>query len=177
MVNGDTISRPYAKAIFEFSVESNQIDYWEKKLFFFSKVSESKIIKKILLSGYSYKYIIKVFSIACEKKLGKIEKKIIYLLAINKRLIYLKNIFSFFLKYKNQHNNIIKVDLISPFNLSNSNMNNISNFLKKKFSKNITLNLIVDISIIGGIIIKVDDLVIDNSLQTYLKQLKHILHA
>ncbi|CAL4317550.1 F0F1 ATP synthase subunit delta [Buchnera aphidicola] len=177
MINADTISRPYAKAIFEFSMKENKIDYWEKKLLFFSKISELEIIKKILLSNYSYKYIMKIFVAAYGKRLKKNEEKMIYLLAFNKRLIYLKNIFSFFLKYKNKYEKKIYVNIISSKKLSNFHINQILNILKIQFSKKIVINTIIDISIIGGLIIKINDSVIDGSIFTHLKQLKNILHA
>ncbi|WP_343152759.1 F0F1 ATP synthase subunit delta [Buchnera aphidicola] len=177
MINADTISRPYAKAIFKLSIEENCINYWEKKLFFFSKISESKEIKKILLSNYSYKYINKVFITAYGKKLKKNEEKLIYLLAFNKRLIYLKNIFSFFLKYKNKYEKKLYVSIISSKKLSNSDISQISNILRIKFSKNIIINTVINMSIIGGLIIKINDIIIDGSICTHLKQLKSILRA
>lgn len=71
-------------------------------------------------------------------------------------------------------NNTKKVEIVSAIELSDNQKQNILEKLSSKFNKNITPNWIIDKSIIAGLVIKLDDNVIDTSVKNKLKKLSRI---
>lgn len=76
----------------------------------------------------------------------------------------------------NQENEIVVVQLVSASELENDQIEKITNFLKEKYSaKEIVLNQKVDKDVIGGLIVKVGDDVIDGSIRGKVQRLRQDL--
>lgn len=71
-------------------------------------------------------------------------------------------------------NNTQNVEIISAVELSDSQKQNILNKLSDKLNKNIKPDWIIDKSIIAGLVIKMDDNVIDSSIKNKLEKLSRI---
>lgn len=71
-------------------------------------------------------------------------------------------------------NNTQNVEIISAIELSDSKKQNILEKLSAKLSKNIKPDWIIDESIIAGLVIKMDDNVIDSSVKNKLEKLSRI---
>ena len=69
-------------------------------------------------------------------------------------------------------NNTQNVEIISAIELSDSQKQNIIEKLSAKLNKNIKPDWIIDKSIIAGLVIKMDDNVIDSSVKNKLEKLK-----
>lgn len=72
-------------------------------------------------------------------------------------------------------NNIKHVEIISAINLDDNNKQTILAKIENKIQKQIIANWTVDNSIIGGLIIKFDDNIIDSSLKQKLEKLSKII--
>jgi F-type H+-transporting ATPase subunit delta len=76
----------------------------------------------------------------------------------------------------NKENGIVEAEIISARELEKDQIVKLDNYLKGKYdAKEILINNIVNESIKGGIIIHVDDEVLDGSLERSLSDLKNIL--
>ena len=76
--------------------------------------------------------------------------------------------------YKNEVddiNNIKRVEVISAIELSDDRKQKLIDKLQTKLQKQVNVNWLLDDEIIGGLIIKIDDDVIDNSLKNKLESL------
>lgn len=73
-------------------------------------------------------------------------------------------------KYNDDHN-ILVVDAYFPVEITDTQKEKLTNILNKKYNKTIKLYTHIDKNLIGGGIIKINDLIIDGS---YAKQLKDI---
>lgn len=71
-------------------------------------------------------------------------------------------------------NNLQRVEVISAVELSDNQKQKINEKLQQKLQKNIFVNWVQDKEIIGGLVIKIDDEVIDSSLKNKLEKLSKI---
>ncbi len=114
-----------------------------------------------------YEIIDSVFS-------NHINAKIINFLKVlinKKRFKELNNIIQAYSDELDKINNIQRVEVISAVDLSQEQMQRLTEKLHNKLQKNVILSTKLDQSIIGGLVIKIDDDVIDNSLNNKLESL------
>ena len=114
-----------------------------------------------------YEIIDSVFS-------NHINAKIINFLKVlinKKRFKELNNIIQAYSDELDKINNIQRVEVISAVDLSQEQMQRLTEKLHNKLQKNVILSTKLDQSIIGGLVIKIDDDVIDNSLKNKLESL------
>ena len=105
---------------------------------------------------------------------GQINDKIINFLKVlinKKRFNELNNIIQAYSDELDKINNIKRVEVISAVELSNEQMQKLTEKLQNKLKKNVIITRSLDRDIIGGLIIKIDDDVIDNSLKNKLENL------
>ncbi|MBK4775850.1 F0F1 ATP synthase subunit delta [Candidatus Pantoea edessiphila] len=170
-----TIARPYAKAIFDISLENKNIEYWHRVLIITAQISADKEIKKIFSRGLSANNIYDIFDKICGDKLSQSAKNLIKLMAENKRLDILPAVLSEFDKLHDDYKSIAEATVTSAFNLSNEQLKNIKHLLEKRLARKVRLKNKTDISLISGIIINLGDLVIDNSISGRISRLAKIL--
>jgi F-type H+-transporting ATPase subunit delta len=80
-----------------------------------------------------------------------------------------------FHKLYNQHSGIIEVEVTSASELDEVQKTNLSSSLSKRTGKKILLKTKIDKSVIGGIKARIDDTVIDGTIQYKLEQLRNTL--
>lgn len=68
-------------------------------------------------------------------------------------------------------NNIKRVEVISAIEITEDRRQRLIEKLQNKLQKNVIVNWVLDSEIIGGLVIKIDDDVIDNSLKNKLENL------
>lgn len=105
---------------------------------------------------------------------GQINDKIINFLKVlinKKRFNELNNIIQAYSDELDKINNIKRVEVISAVELSNEQMQKLTEKLQNKLKKNVIITRSLDRDIIGGLVIKIDDDVIDNSLKNKLENL------
>ncbi|AKC32300.1 F0F1 ATP synthase subunit delta [Candidatus Pantoea carbekii] len=173
-----TVARPYATAAFNFAVEHQNVDHWQCMLTFASAVSSDQQIATYL-SGtlVAAEPLSSLFNLICGNYLDQNGQNLIKILAENRRLSILPIILQQFIQLRNTYEGIIEVNVISTHMLSNRQLKNIYLSMQKNLSCKIKLNCTFDQSIIGGIIIRIDDLVIDGSVRNRLERLKNVLQS
>ena len=77
-----------------------------------------------------------------------------------------------FLSLTKEKLNVAYVEVIASFDMRDDSKNNLLQELKTATKKEIDLNFSVDKSLIGGLKIKVDDMLFDSSLKTKLENAK-----
>ncbi len=167
MIN--SVSKEYSKALFELNLSYNDvirkmsllIDVFtnrENRKYFFSpnvdRQEKKEIIKKILNSNEdNFLYFI-------------------YVLLDNNRLEIIEDIYTDYCDMVDEMNNVGRFTLHTSNSISDEYLEQIKNILKRKFNKQIVLNVIIDEKIIGGIIIKYKNMIIDDSIIGKLNDLK-----
>lgn len=79
-----------------------------------------------------------------------------------------------YIKSNDEINNIKRVDIISAVELNETQKTKVTEKLKTKYQKEIIANWILDNDIIGGLIIKTEDDITDNSIKNKLNRLSKI---
>jgi F-type H+-transporting ATPase subunit delta len=176
MSAADTVSRPYAQAIFEIAVQNNSIEEWKNILIFINMIASHRKIQKFLSGALSPKYLSAVFIEISRDVIDEKVKNLIKLLAENKRFKILNNILTKYLKLESYYNNVIIVELISAFPLKEKEIKKIRENLEQFLLRKTKLTCRVDPNIINGIIINLNNMVINLSVQNYLKQLSDNLN-
>ncbi len=114
-----------------------------------------------------YEIIDSVFS-------GQINNKIINFLKVlidKKRFNELDNIIQAYSDELDKINNIKRVEVVSAVELTDEQIKKLTEKLQNKLQKNVIISREINKDIIGGLVIKIDDDVIDNSLKNKLESL------
>ena len=75
----------------------------------------------------------------------------------------------------NDKNNILEGTAITAVPLNEEEIKDLEKNLSKKYNKNVTLNNIVDESILGGVLVKLGNEEIDGTVKTRLAKIKNQL--
>ena len=82
-----------------------------------------------------------------------------------------------FMKRLREASGRAKAEIVSTFSLPEEAVERIQGALKRITGKNIDIELKIDPSIIGGVIVKVEDKVFDGSIKSQLERMRSILSA
>ena len=85
-------------------------------------------------------------------------------------------IYKIFELLKANHEKTMDVEVTSAFEMSDEDGNKLSEALKKRLQREISLTATVDHSLIGGIVVRTEDTVIDNSVRGKLDRLAQVLN-
>ncbi|UPQ87969.1 F0F1 ATP synthase subunit delta [Vibrio sinaloensis] len=177
MADMTTIARPYAKAAFDFAVERNQLDQWGQMLSFAAEVANNEQIHELLTSSMSADKMAELFVSICGEQVDEFGQNLIKVMAENGRLQALPDVCAEFLLLKQEHEKEITVEVTSATELSDQQKADISSKLEARLERKVQLNCSVDEALLGGVIIRAGDLVIDNSARGRLSRLSDALQS
>lgn len=169
------VARPYAKAVFQHAKDTNLQDQWSAILAVLAHISADEQVQKLLAeplvtSEQKAEFFINILT----KQLNSISqeaKNFVCLLAENKRLQALPEISFIFEALRAEQDKIKKIVVTSAIPLEAANKETLTTALKKKFNSHVEATWQVDTSVLGGIIIRADDFVIDGSIKGQLSKL------
>jgi F-type H+-transporting ATPase subunit delta len=171
-----TVARPYAKAVFKFAHEAKTTAEWSVMLGFAAAVITDKTMAKDLDNPQlTAEKKAELFIGVCSDKLNAAGKQFIHLLAQNKRLKVLPQVSVLFEHLLAEQQRRQDVQVTSAYQLTAAEQENLKKVLAKKLGKEISLHSCVDKTLIGGVIIRAGDTVIDSSVRGKLQQLSHEL--
>ena len=105
---------------------------------------------------------------------GKMIEEFVAVLALNNDLGKIKKIIEEFGRIWNKEKGIIEAEVISSSELSNDIVNLLDGYiLKLSGAKEVILSEKVDKSLLGGVIIRYGDKILDGSLKTKIHELKN----
>ena len=176
MSDNYTYSRPYGEAAFKLALEENVIDQWSSNLKTLAPVIVDKDIKAVIADP-------KIPQVECSKLLcsflgisvDKNTSNFINLLLDNKRISYLKEISDIFEDMKSDHNNVCIINIETSRELEPDQIKTLKELFKKKYNSDIEIAQTINSDLLAGIKIKVNDEVIDLSLQNRFNQIKQQL--
>ena len=172
-----TVARPYAKAAFDFAVTQKALDKWTTMLTFAAQVVKNETMVALLASGESSTNIANLFIQVCDKEIDEYAQNLIKVMAENQRLIVLPEVLELFLKLLAEHRKQAEVYVTSAVELTKAQQQEISSAMTKRLSREVHLHCNVDSTLVGGMIIKTDDLVIDNTVRGKLERMAEALQS
>ncbi|CAH0524273.1 F0F1 ATP synthase subunit delta [Vibrio hippocampi] len=172
-----TIARPYAKAAFDFAVEKNALDQWVDMLIFAAEITKNTEMADLISGSVSANRIAEVFIAVGGEQFDEFGQNLVKVMAENGRLVALPAVLAEFLMLKKEHEKQVDVDIISATELTQEQLTEIGNKLEKRLERKVKLNCSVDETLLGGVIIRAGDLVIDNSARGRLNRLGDALQS
>lgn len=176
MSNSTTIARPYAKAIFKYAKETESLGQWSEVLSELAiAVLDEKAIQFIrnpaVTTDQLTELLMSLFAKTKPQEKEAIEN-FVTLLAQNKRLLTLPDIKILFDSLRAEQEKTIEVKVTSFAELSTAQQKQLVDSLSQRLQRQVTLNLSVDKSLLGGAVIHAGDLIIDGSVRGKLVKLR-----
>jgi F-type H+-transporting ATPase subunit delta len=167
-----TLARPYAKAAFSTAEGAGQLGAWSKSLGLLGSLVCEKTVAGFLFTpsrstGAQAQALIDL----CGAELDAKVQNFVLVLAANKRLALLPEIVVLFEQLKAEREKSVDVEVTSAFAVDAAAANQLATVLKKRLQRDVKLTTSVDSSLIGGVVVRAGDLVIDNSVRGRLKKL------
>lgn len=173
------IARPYAKALFEQAVADNQLQRWADVLHVLTLITQdSSVLARLthpewdssakikLLSGLLYAVIKDL-----ENTIKQQCQQLLILLTEHKRSALLPDIAALYNRLLADYQKTVNVDVISALALNDTQKQALKAALTKRFSSSIELHFSEDPELIGGIVLKSGNWVMDGSVTGQLDRL------
>lgn len=167
-----TYARPYAKAAFQYALDAKDLAGWSKQLATVAAASRYGVMqKKITTPSLSAQQQAQLLIDACGDELQSPVRNFIVLLAQNKRLLLLPEIYELFDAFKTAQEQAVDVELTTALPLDDANQAALAEALNSKLARKVNIQTVVDQHLLAGVIIKAGDLVIDGSMRGRLEKL------
>jgi len=178
MADVSTVARPYAKALFDLASAERALPKWSAALGAAAAVvgdadAQRALANPALTEAQRAELVGSVaMSVPGGDAIGTPHgQNFLQLLAENDRLTALPEISAQFDALKAQSENKVKVTLTSATPVDAQLAEQVTKSLTKRLGRAVELTLEVDASLLGGAIIRADDMVIDGSVRTRLQRL------
>ncbi|MEJ2542459.1 MAG: ATP synthase F1 subunit delta [Calditrichaceae bacterium] len=171
------VAKRYAKALFQLGVEEKKLEQLENDLSQIENLlKESEnfnlfIANPLISEIEKAKIMAKLF----KGKLSDAGYNFLQLLTSKKRSSLLPDCIEQFRLLLHQHRNILKGELFSVVDLSDAQVEKIKENVEKMTGKSVIFDKHLDSSLLGGFIIKIEDIIIDNSIRFQLNKLRERL--
>jgi len=182
MADLTSIARPYARAAFDFALEHQQITAWSDVLERMAQIVVDPLCEAFITnpSATPEQHGQLMLAMLQRVNAGEDTKHIqafIELLAHNKRLLVIPSIFKQFQELRAVYEKTLTVDVISFAALSKEQSEQLAERLSRRLQREITLAVVIDPSILGGMIVRAGNLVFDGSVRTQIENLGAALAA
>ncbi|OEU62021.1 MAG: ATP synthase F1 subunit delta [Desulfobacterales bacterium S5133MH16] len=172
------IARRYAKALLIIGKEDDKAETYKEELDRFSDLitSEKELEQAITNPLYDARGRKKVLQAVIDKvNISKLMASFLLLLFDKGRFGFLSDINEFYKKLADELKGVVRASLVSATELSSETVEKIRTTLSKKTGKDIILEVEQDPSLIGGIVSRIGDLVLDGSIKTQLLNMRESL--
>lgn len=167
-----TLARPYAKAVFAAAQDQNAVDHWDQALAFAAQVAADQEVKFILAEpGLSEQRKAELFADCFEEALPEALRNFLLILAENKRLPLLPAISELFSLYRADLERTVKLKVSTAFEMTPEQQQKMIDALSRKLERKVELETAVDQSLIGGVVVRSGDMVIDASVRGKLARM------
>lgn len=167
-----TCARPYAKAAFKLAKEIGQLDEWSQMLTLCASVSRREAVDRMLNDPATNGDMkARAFIQLCEGSLTVEVENYIKILTNKKRISLLPHIDALFEQMKSEDQSYQDVVVTSAFPLTESQEEKIAKKVEQRLGRTVRMHTKIDSELVGGVIVKAGDLVIDGSVRTRLSKL------
>lgn len=173
----ELIGKRYASAFFELAKEENIVkEMYEEFEFVNDTIKNEKDLKILLesprLNAKEKKEIVEnIFK-------GKINDRLLGLLKLvieKRRIKSLDDIFNEFKALVDEDDNKIKATAVTVVKMKDNELNNLRSLLEEKLNKKVELENAIDKKLVGGVLLRIGDKVIDGSIKRRMELLREDL--
>lgn len=170
------LARPYARAAFQWAQDTQTLQEWEDQLALLAMISRDERVH-VLLGDPRVDRDRKsqfMLDIAGNDLSGPVSN-LVRLLGENGRLLSLPDIHSEFAALKSATEQRVSAHVISSHPVTAAQQETLRASLETRLGRAVDLECTVDESLLGGVVIRAGDLVIDGSVRGQLNRLAAIL--
>ncbi|ODS23159.1 F0F1 ATP synthase subunit delta [Candidatus Endobugula sertula] len=167
-----TLARPYAKAAFEYARANQALTAWSESLAVVASVIQQPTVEELLDSPTitSEQKATSLLEL-CGDELNEKVKNFVAVMAGNKRLGLLKEVQQLFESFKSQQEKFADITISSAFKLDSTVEKALSEKLRQTLASEVSLSTNIDKALIGGVVVRAGDTVIDGSVKGRLAKL------
>ena len=172
------VSGRYATALFELARDEKSVDAVKADLDRFdAMMADSADLKRLVLSpvfsaGEQSKALAAVLD---QAGISGIAANFLKVLIANRRLFAVSDVIRAFRALVAKFKGEATADVTVAETLNDKNLGALKTALKSVTGKDVALNVTVDPSIIGGLVVKLGSRMVDSSLRTKLNSIKHAM--
>ncbi|GIX31646.1 MAG: ATP synthase subunit delta [Porticoccaceae bacterium] len=178
MADPRTLARPYAKAIYRLAVEQGSLERWEAALELLARLVEEPRVARYLASpAHGSREQAATLAELAGEYLDEPARNLLELLAEYRRLPLLPEVLAQFRALKAERDQTLEVELVSATELGEEQCRKIEQALERRFARRVRSVRRTDPFLLGGVLIRAGDTVIDGTLRGRLKKLAQALHG
>lgn len=178
MINNQPLARPYAKAAFELASQTGQTDAWLSLLTQAATIVETPEMAELmgnprLTQASKVEALVSLFGSDTDKAFCNF----VATLGENDRLEVIPTILELFEALKLEAEKSITGEVETAYELSEEQLQTLAASLSKRLDRTVHLQQVVKPALIGGLVIRAGDVVIDGSVRGKLSQLAEALKS
>ena len=172
------VERRYAEALIGVGIEHNSIQQFQNELIHINDVIDTnselkKFLNNPIMNSVNKKAVIEKL---LNKKANVNTVNFLKLLIDKDRIKFLPEITSHYTILADEIKKCLNIKVVTVAEISKEQLNEIGEKFKTKYrSSDVTINHVVDSSIIGGVIVKIGDKMIDGSIRGKLDNMLSLL--
>jgi len=171
-----TLARPYAAAAFKRAKETGSTERWSLSLSFLSTVLNDENILAIVDNPKVVKsQLLALMLDICDGQIDQEGSNFLKLLVQNNRLILLPAIARIFETFKAEDEGYVEVEVFTAYAFTKEAKQDFAAKLTKFMNKKVHMNVSVDKTLIGGVLLRAGDKVIDGSIKGQLQNMQKAL--
>lgn len=175
MAENLTIARPYAQAVFEIAKQDKSFDQWTKSLEALACAVSNEQFAYMLSEASSNEAASKLIIELLGDLLDEKGQNFVHVLGENNRFMVLPEIYQEFIRLRDDYLKVQAVEIVTARPLAPEDEKALVAKLENKYQVKVSVTRTIDPSIMGGVIIRIGDEVIDGSVKTNLSRLSSTL--
>lgn len=176
-MSGTKISRRYAKALFEFAQEQNSLEQIKADMSYIHQLCEqsSDFVAMLKSPVIKVKKKLEIIKEILGQQISETSMKFLAIIANGRREVIIHSMAEQFLLMYNDFIGLKTVKLVSSTELSGEIKKQIKTLLESQSNKQVQFEEQIQEDLVGGFILKMDDMQFDASVKSKLARLKHEL--
>lgn len=177
-MKNQVIAKRYAKAIFEIALEEGRVEeYYQELKDVLALFKEVPDFERVLATPiYPDEVKVRTVEMVADKAgMSPIVKRFLEVLVEKQRVPYLEDVVAVYGKLMDEHVNVARAQVSAAVELDETTLELIAESLSKIVGKRVIVEFHQDPDLIGGVVAKIGDLVLDGSVRTQLKNIKETL--
>ena len=176
MAEKSTLARPYANAVFRLAREQGDLKKWSDMLQLIAAVAEDPAMQALIGNPeFERSRLATLFIDICGDGLDEQGRNLVRVLIENRRLDVAPQIADLYEARRADAEGTADVEVVSAFELDPAMQEQLAAALERRLGRKVNLRVKIDASLIGGVLVRAGDLVIDASITGRLEQLANTL--
>ncbi len=173
---GAPTSRRFAQAAFQIAVEGDQLDEWRQDLATVAQAMQGSDLATLLDSPQvPLDRKLSVIDEVLGEDVGPLARNLAGLLASRDAAGTIPDIADHFERMLDAHRGVVRAEVTAAVELSQEQIERLERTIGGAVGADVVVEARVDPAVIGGVIVRVDDRLIDGSVRTRLQEMKREL--